>query len=89
MCTHFLPCQLVGTLKRTSAVLGTRIRLGLVITDLDLQSMWVQEGAVDVYYLPREDSDVVLKEYERQGKERREKVSTCAAGKQGINKPHD
>jgi hypothetical protein len=66
----------VGTLKRTSSVLGSRIRLGLVITDLDLQSMWVQEGAVDVYYLPREDSDVVLKEYERQGKERREKVST-------------
>jgi len=71
ICTHFLPAQLVGRVKAVSRVLGSRINHGLVITDLDLQSMWVQEGAVDAYYLPRADSEVVLREYEEQAREGR------------------
>lgn len=74
ICTHFLPAQLVASIKKASKVLQNEIRLGLVITDLDLQSMWVQPGAVDVYYLPRNDSAVVLRDYERRAEEKRKKA---------------
>ncbi|GMI17349.1 hypothetical protein TrLO_g12486 [Triparma laevis f. longispina] len=74
ICTHFLPAQLVASIKKASKVLQNEIRLGLVITDLDLQSMWVQPGAVDVYYLPRDDSAVVLRDYERRAEEKRKKA---------------
>ncbi|GMI16028.1 hypothetical protein TrVE_jg975 [Triparma verrucosa] len=73
ICTHFLPAQLVASIKRASKILGDSIRLGLVITDLDLQSMWVQPGAVDVYYLPRDDSAIVLRDYESRAEEKRKK----------------
>ena len=76
VCTHFLPAQLVASIKAASEVIGSKIKLGLVITDLDLQSMWIQERAVDVYFLPREASAIVLSDYEAQAaKARRNKKS--------------
>ncbi|GMI37962.1 hypothetical protein TeGR_g9586 [Tetraparma gracilis] len=66
--THFLPSQLVATLKRKSAVLGSRLNLKLVITDLDVQSMWVVPGAVDTYFVPREDAKTVLSTYLDKGR---------------------
>ena len=75
VCTHFLPAQLVATIKKASKVIGDRVRLGLVITDLDLQSMWVQPGAIDVYFLPRSDSAIVLSDYEEQARSKKMKKS--------------
>ena len=59
LCTHFLPAQLCGTLFHLSKAIGKKIHLGLVITDLDLQSMWVSRG-IKTFYLPRDDASVVL-----------------------------
>jgi len=73
VCTHFLPAQLVASIKAASEVIGSRVKLGLVITDLDLQSMWMQERAVDVYFLPRDASAIVLSDYEAKAEELRQK----------------
>ena len=58
LCTHFLPAQLLAGLRRRSHVLARNLPLAIVLTDLDLQSMWVQQ--VDAYFLPRDDAATLL-----------------------------
>lgn len=61
LCTHFLPAQLLAGLRRRSRVLARNLPLATVLTDLDLQSMWVQ--SVDAYFLPRDDAATLLQYY--------------------------
>ena len=48
-------------------MLERQLPLGVVLTDLDLQYMWVHK--VDHYFVPREDARRVLRAYEAQGTE--------------------
>ena len=40
-----------------------QLPLALVLTDLDLQSMWVQGSAVDAYFVPRDEAKIVMQAY--------------------------
>ena len=68
VCTHFLPAQVLAGLRRRG-VLGSRtlqaqaraLPLALVLTDLDLQFMWVND--VDAYFVPREAAVHMLEAY--------------------------
>ena len=62
LCTHFLPAQLLSSLRKKSATLARTLPLALVLTDLDAQSMWVYQG-VDRYFAPRLDAAHVLRAY--------------------------
>jgi len=59
VCTHFLPAQLCASVCARSRIISSPLKLNLVVTDLDLQSMWVQKN-VHRYFLPRPDSALVL-----------------------------
>lgn len=67
VCTHFLPAQLFAGIRLRSKTLQRHLPLGVVLTDLDLQYMWVHK--VDHYFVPREDAGRVLRAYETQGTE--------------------
>ena len=58
---HFLPAQLLAGLRRRSRTLARGLPLATCLTDLDLQSMWVQQ--VDAYFLPRAEAATVLRSY--------------------------
>eukprot|EP00929_Paragymnodinium_shiwhaense_P057962 TRINITY_DN29036_c0_g1_i2.p1 TRINITY_DN29036_c0_g1~~TRINITY_DN29036_c0_g1_i2.p1 ORF type:complete len:365 (-),score=98.67 TRINITY_DN29036_c0_g1_i2:65-1159(-) len=62
VCTHFLPTQLMCSMRKLSVTVGERFGLAEVITDLDLQYMWVLPE-IDMYFLPREDAQLVLQSY--------------------------
>lgn len=59
LCTHFLPAQLLTSLRKHSPTLARTLPVGVVLTDLDAQSMWVFPG-VDRYFAPREEASIVL-----------------------------
>jgi processive 1,2-diacylglycerol beta-glucosyltransferase len=66
VCTHFLPAQVLGDLrsKRVNSVMraqASALKLSLVLTDLDLQYMWVND--VDTYFVPREEAVYMLGAY--------------------------
>ena len=66
VCTHFLPAQLLSGLRhrhisRTVRQRALALPIATVLTDLDLQYMWVQN--VDRYFLPREDAGRMLEAY--------------------------
>ena len=65
VCTHFLPAQVLADLRGSAAearsLLQTQARtlpLALVMTDLDLQFMWINN--VDQYFVPRDDAVYML-----------------------------
>lgn len=68
VCTHFLPAQVLADLRGSAAearsLLQTQARtlpLALVMTDLDLQFMWINN--VDQYFVPRDDAVYMLDQY--------------------------
>lgn len=65
LCTHFLPAQLMATLRSRSRTLERRLPVATVLTDLDLQYMWVQK--VDRMFVPREEARIMLDAYAAKG----------------------
>lgn len=65
LCTHFLPAQLMATLRSRSRTLERRLPVATVLTDLDLQYMWVQK--VDHMFVPREEARIMLDAYAAKG----------------------
>jgi processive 1,2-diacylglycerol beta-glucosyltransferase len=61
VCTHFLPAQLLATLRRRSSILARSLPVCTVLTDLDLQYMWVQD--VDCMFVPREEARTMIQAY--------------------------
>jgi len=67
VCTHFLPAQLFSGIRAHSAALRRGLPIAVVLTDLDLQYMWVHP--VDHYFVPRDDAKRVLQAYQASGTE--------------------
>jgi len=68
ICTHFLPAQVLSDLRSVHRRFNQTVRLQaqelplcLVLTDLDLQYMWVNK--VDKYFVPRQTAVLMLKAY--------------------------
>lgn len=65
LCTHFLPAQVLSGLRHTGSRTlqgqARRLPLALVLTDLDLQFMWVND--VDCYFVPRQTAVHMLEAY--------------------------
>ena len=64
VCTHFLPAQLFSGLQKHSSVLK-RLPISVVLTDLDLQFMWLHP--VTQYFMPRPEAATLLRGYAAAG----------------------